>query len=102
MEEALRSGAVAAVLGEIQEADLTARRRLQLAAEAGGAAALLLSPPESRPGPSPALTCWRIASAPSGPPPYGVGIGAARWSVELTRCRGAVPRRWLLGSQLRA
>jgi protein ImuA len=101
MEEALRSGAVAAVLGEIHEADLTARRRLQLAAEAGGAAALLLAPAEtaSRPvlsGPSPALTGWRIAAAPSALPPHGIGVGAPRWSVELTRCRGAVPRRWLV------
>jgi protein ImuA len=96
MEEGLRSGAVAAVLGEIQEVDLTASRRLQLAAEAGGAAALLLRAAEAKPGPSPALTCWRVAAAPSAPPPYGIGIGAERWSVELTRCRGAVPRRWLL------
>src|SRR5271168_2032879 len=35
MEEGLRSGAVAAVLGELQEAELTVTRRLQLAAEAG-------------------------------------------------------------------
>jgi protein ImuA len=94
MEEALRSGAVAAVLGEIQETDLTASRRLQLAAEAGGTAALLLRPAEAKPGPSPALTAWRIAAAPSAPSSHG--IGAERWSVELTRCRGAVPRRWLL------
>jgi protein ImuA len=96
MEEALRSGAVGAVLGEIHDADLTASRRLQLAAEAGGAAALLLRPPEAKPGPSPAFTAWRIASAPSAAPSSGHGVGAPRWSVELTRCRGAVPRRWLL------
>jgi protein ImuA len=101
MEESLRSGAVAAVLGEVQDADLTATRRLQLAAEAGRSTALLLrtsqqKPGESKPAPSAAVTAWRIAAAPSAPAPYGIGVGAERWRVELVRCRGGVPRQWLL------
>ncbi|MCA8909569.1 MAG: hypothetical protein KDA64_17010, partial [Rhodospirillaceae bacterium] len=42
LEECLRSGAVAVAVAELEAIDLTAGRRLQLAAEAGGAAALLL------------------------------------------------------------
>jgi protein ImuA len=96
MEEGLRSGAVAAVLGEIREADLTATRRLQLAAEAGRATALLLRPVELKAMPSAAVTAWRIAAASAAPARYSVGLGAERWRVELTRCRGGVPRQWLL------
>ena len=101
MEEGLRSGAVAAVVGEVQDADLTATRRLQLAAEAGRSTALLLKTSRQKPGegksaPSAAVTAWRIAAAPSAPAPYGIGVGAERWRVELVRCRGGVPRQWLL------
>src|SRR6185437_2821192 len=47
-EEGLRSGRFAAVLGEGLAPDLTATRRLQLAAEAGGATALLAFPASER------------------------------------------------------
>lgn len=63
MEEGLRSRALAVVIGDGVTADLTASRRLQLAAEAGGAAALLLPPVATRSWT--ALTRWRVASAPS-------------------------------------
>ncbi|HEY6334528.1 MAG TPA: hypothetical protein VI113_01465 [Alphaproteobacteria bacterium] len=101
MEEGLRSGAVAAVVGEVPDADLTATRRLQLAAEAGRSTALLLRTPqqkpgESKPAPSAAVTAWRIGAAPSAPAPYGIGVGAERWRVELVRCRGGVQHQWLL------
>ena len=45
MEEGLRSGAVSAVLGEVATVPPIALRRLQLAAETGGATGLLLRPP---------------------------------------------------------
>jgi len=96
LEEALRSGALAAVLGEVEEADLTATRRLQLAAEAGRTTALLLRPPGGKPAPSAAVTAWRIAAAPSGAAPWGAGLGRERWRLELVRCRGGLPRQWLV------
>jgi hypothetical protein len=46
MEEALRCKAVAAAVGEINNIDLTASRRLQLAAEQGGATGFLLDETE--------------------------------------------------------
>ena len=73
MEEGLRHGALAAVVGEIGRAGLTETRRLQLAAEEGGTMAL--------------LTRWRIGSAPSASLPMP-GVGRARWHVELARQRG--------------
>jgi len=91
MEEALRSGRFAAVLGE-GTADLTATRRLQLAAEAGGTMAVLLSFPSrtSRPRLSAATTRWRVASLPAERP------GISSWHVELERCRGGRCRAWAL------
>jgi len=85
MEEGLRSGALAAVLGEPSGASTVVLRRLQLAAEAGGTAAILLRPNGAKWAPGPALTHWRIGAAPS----LGRWPDLPRWRVELVRCRGA-------------
>lgn len=92
MEEGLRHGALAAVVGEVGRAGLTETRRLQLAAEEGGTMALMLRrwrrlATDPLAEPSSALTRWRIGSAPSAPLPVE-GIGRARWRVELARQRG--------------
>lgn len=90
MEEGLRHGALAAVIGEIGAAGLTETRRLQLAAEEGSTMALLLRrwrKGDPMASPSTALTRWRIGSAPSEPLPVS-GVGPARWQVELARQRG--------------
>jgi protein ImuA len=96
MEEGLASGALAAVLGEVETVSTTARRRLQLAAEKGGTAAFLLRSAHGAPVWGAAVTRWRIGAAPTSFPlaPDGrdlSGVGAARWRVELVRCRGARP-----------
>jgi protein ImuA len=107
MEEALRLGALAAVVGEIDgraaRLDLTATRRLQLAAEEKGTPAFLLTGHESA-GASAAVTRWRVAAAPSSPVAEIEGlaglIGRPRWHVRLERCRGAqggmLDGEWLL------
>ena len=92
--------AAAAVVGEISRIDQASLRRLQLAAEDGGSAALLLRRWHRRGGdplaaPSSAVTRWRIGCAPSAAPPYP-GIGRARWHVDLVRQRGGPPFHWLL------
>lgn len=95
LEEALRLGALAAVVGEIDGTasalDLTATRRLQLAAEEGETPVLILTGHHSM-GASAAATRWRIAAAPSRPDREGQGtelIGRPRWQATLDRCRGA-------------
>ena len=97
MEEGLRCPALAAVVGEVEHLDLTASRRLQLAAEASGVTALVLRPRHDGLTPSAALTRWRVAAAPGrGGVGHG-GVGAIAWDVDLWRCRGGgVPRRWCL------
>ena len=82
------------MLGEVDEIDLVASRRLQLAAETRGVTGLLLRPPAPRPIASAAVTRWRLAGAPSQPAPSAPA--PPRWRVELARCRGGRPGRWLL------
>lgn len=86
MEEALRCPGVAGALLVGPSLDLTSARRLQLAAEAGGALGLLLREDADPASTTAALTRWRVASAP--------GAGDPRWELELLRCRGGKPRHW--------
>lgn len=79
MEEGLREMGYGAVIAEVESADLTGTRRLQLAAEKSGSIGFLVRRDRQ---PSAALTRW--------------GIGAARsdgyrprWCISLERCRGA-------------
>jgi protein ImuA len=100
MEEGARHGSLAAMVGEVGRLAMASARRLQLAAEEGGGAALMLRrwrKVDADPlcAPSSALTRWRIASAPSAPLPYE-GIGRARWQVALVRQRGGPPYQWIL------
>ncbi|HVA34932.1 MAG TPA: hypothetical protein VNG52_01760 [Stellaceae bacterium] len=85
MEEALRSGAFAAVIGEIETLPPIAARRLQLAAETHGTAALLLLPPRTQRATSVGVSHWRVTSAPDG-----------AWHIERIRCRGGAPGTWLV------
>ena len=86
MEEALRSPALAGVVGEVDRLDLTAGRRLQLAAAAGGGVGLLLLRAD-RPAAavSPAALRWRVGAGPD-----------RTWHVELLRRRGGRPGAWIL------
>ena len=92
MEEVLRCPAVSGALLMVSDLDLTAARRLQLAAETGGALGLLLRP-DGAPAASVALTCWRVTALPS----IGVGaqrLGDPRWQLDMLRCRGGTPQSW--------
>jgi protein ImuA len=105
MEEGVRHGSLAAVLGEVGRADMAATRRLQLAAEESGTPAFLLrrwrkADVDPLGAPSAACTRWRIGCAPSAPLSFGSdrleGIGRARWQVALVRQRGAPSHDWLM------
>jgi protein ImuA len=91
MEEALRCPAVKGALLNLSDLDLTAARRLQLAAEAGGALGVLLRPDVEEAGPSAALTRWRVGALPGA---GDHGLGDPRWSLDLLRCRGSSPKSW--------
>jgi protein ImuA len=99
MEEALRCPAVTgAVLALAWDAnrqagdgrlDLTATRRLHLAAETGGALGLLLRPDTADPAPTAAVTRWRVRPLPTAE--AGAGLNEPRWQLELLRVRGGTP-----------
>ncbi|MDJ0686674.1 MAG: hypothetical protein QNJ84_18480 [Alphaproteobacteria bacterium] len=113
MEEGLRSGAVDAVVAApAKPVSLSASRRLQLAAEEGGAVGLVLPRPYGAPptdallAPSAAASRWRID------PVARDAVGAAEswvalWRVSLLRRKGGLHRAgakaseggagWLLG-----
>ena len=106
MEEALRAPVVGLVCAEIEEMDLTASRRLQLAAEKGGEAGgglglLLRRDTSAGLPPTASFSRWRIAALPGAPAMVaGAEIanlpGAARWRAELLRVRGSRPKTWHL------
>jgi protein ImuA len=94
MEEGLRHGGLAGVVGELVKLPLTPSRRLQLAAEASGVIAFVLR--RSGPAADQHNACfsrWRIASAPSGPM-IDFDMGRAFWQLDLLRCRGAEANSW--------
>ena len=107
-EEGLRTTGLAAVVTETaRPPGMTAARRLQLAAEAGGVTGFLLcrgagrrhganAPGAMAPGdgtfaalpPSPAVSRWHADPAPGG--------GQMRWRLSLLRCRGGGLGQWMV------
>jgi protein ImuA len=91
-EEAARCPAVAATLLHApsrEGPDMTALRRLQLAAETGGGITLLLGADTEAPPPSPARRRWRVRATAE-----GAGHGTPAWELELLMQRGGRPNRW--------
>jgi protein ImuA len=90
--DAIRSAAAATVIlsvyGNAPSVDLTATRRLMLAASHAGVLALLLRF-DAKPAPSAAYSRWQIASAPSRPLAANAP-GHTAFDVALTRHRGGV------------
>ena len=92
MEEGLRHGGLAAVVGEAPRLAMTASRRLHLAARESGTVGIALRrwrrPAEASDfgQPTAAMTRWRVSVLPSSPLPVP-GVGRPRWLVELIRAR---------------
>jgi protein ImuA len=103
MEEGLRCRALACVIAELTgdgtAADLTATRRLSLAAREGscgqGWGLGLLIRHRATPSPSAAATRWQIAAALSQPDGFG-GLGHTRFDLSLRKNRRGPSGRWLV------
>jgi protein ImuA len=97
-EEALKSGAVAIVIADVdaKHTNLTATRRLSLAAQTGKAAGLLVfTTPQSVSTAS--HTRWIASASRSQPPPYDLHApGKPSWNLELVRARGGRPGAWVV------
>ena len=97
-EDALKSGAVAAVMmsvwGEPRVLGLTAERRLSLAAQTGSMALLVRA--HAEPSPGAAETRWSIRSV-SSKPLEADAPGRPTLGVKLVRSRtGAAPEEWIM------
>ena len=100
MEEALRCRALAGVIAELPsdgaDADLTATRRLALAArESQGSTLGLLLRHRAPAAPSAAATRWQVAAAASRPDAFG-GLGPAAFDLALVKNRRGPCGRWLI------
>ena len=78
----LRSSAASVVVADAGGLDLTATRRLQLAAEAGRSLALMTRPMRDRGTPSSAAYRWQVD-------PIVSPTDQPRWQVQLLRCKDA-------------
>jgi protein ImuA len=108
LEEALRSRALSAVVGEIGVLTLNATRRLQLAAEQAGIPCFLLRrwrtqelAQRQRAQPIAAVTRWRVSpqlvshlSDQSGA--TMPELEPAQWRLDLWRCRNAAAASWIM------
>ncbi|WP_265501301.1 ImuA family protein [Paracoccus beibuensis] len=92
MEEGLRHGGLAAVVGEVAQMSMTASRRLHLAAKGTGTMGIAIRRWRRQADasdfglPTASATRWRISVVPSAPLPVP-GVGRARWLIELVRAR---------------
>ena len=97
MEEALKCRAVKVVIAELYDdkpADLTAMRRLSLAAHVGGGLGLLLRH-RTCATPSAAVTRWEVASVLSLRDQFG-GLGRMAFALSLTKNRYGPCGQWIL------
>ena len=94
LEEALHSGAPAAVAGVIDQLDLKLSQRLQLAATAAGLPLLLLRQARNLES-SAAATRWRVGTAEAARDRFGL-FARPRWHLQLERCRNGRPGEWVV------
>ncbi len=81
IDVSLRCPSLAAVIGDGTALNMSATRRLQLAAADGGALGLILRPPQDLRQLSAAHTRWSVAPS--------VALSAfPRWTIRLLRCKG--------------
>jgi len=99
MEEGLKSGVLSAVIAELTDdgdaADLTATRRLALAARDGGGLGFLLRHRIS-PEASAASTRWHVAAAISEAADGFGGLGRTAFTVSLVKNRRGPLGRWTI------
>jgi protein ImuA len=94
MEESLKCGAVAGVVGEIQDLGFTASRRLQLAVEQSQVTGFVLRGQSRKVNTTACVSRWLITPLPSESIDDMPGIGFPRWRVELLKIRNGKPGVW--------
>ena len=96
MEESLKCDSLHAVIGEINELDFTASRRLQLAVEKSKVTGFVLRNAPRTMNMTACVSRWKITALSSGVPDNLPGVGYPRWTVELLKIRNGKPGIWQL------
>jgi protein ImuA len=94
MDEALKCGALAAVVGEVREIDFTMSRRLQLAVEQSKVTGFILRNNFRKLNTTACVSRWKITPLPSESINALPGIGFPKWRVELLRMRNGKSGVW--------
>ena len=94
VEEALKCGGLAAVVGEIRELSMIASRRFQLAVEQSRVTGFILRNQPRNLQPTAAVARWQVSHLPSITEAGMPGPGSPRWNIELTRIRNGIPGSW--------
>jgi len=94
MEEALKCKGLSAVIGEMQELNFTASRRLQLAVEQSRVTGFILRRNPRSINTTACITRWQITSVKSQLADDMPGVGFPRWNVELLKVRNGHPGKW--------
>lgn len=94
MDEALKCGALAAVVGEVRELDFTMSRRLQLAVEKSKVTGFILRHNFRKLNTTACVSRWKITHLPSESVNALPGIGFPNWRVELLRMRNGKSGVW--------
>lgn len=94
MEEALKCGALTAVVGEMQEISFTTSRRLQLAVEQSQVTGFILRNNPRNLNTTACVSRWKITPLPSESADDLPGIGFPHWKVELLRIRNGRSGTW--------
>jgi protein ImuA len=102
MEEALKCDGLAAVVGELQELNFTASRRLQLAVEQSSVTGFILRRNPRKLTITACIARWKITALPGVMTDNLPGVGFPSWNVELLKMRngktGSWQIRWMNGS----
>lgn len=101
IEEGLSTPQLSAVIAEVGNVSLAAHRRLQLCAQKSGVTLFLLVDPQKlQSSLATGVSRWLVEPMPSDAAPglwRDNGVGAPRFAVTLSRCRGAItPQKWNL------
>jgi len=94
LDEALKCGALTAVVGELQELSFTASRRLQLAVEHSQVTGFVLRRKYRQINTTACVSRWKITPLPSIIVDDLPGVGHPQWKVELLRIRNGRPGVW--------
>lgn len=97
LEEALKQGGLAAVIGEVKNISDIASRRLQFAAETSGVTGFMIRHVTRSVTPVASVARWSITPLPSeGPKRNMPGLGFPRWTVKLEKIRNGKPGKWIV------